>query len=64
MKEQVKKINWGDGKLIKVKKPNLSILEAVLCPVACNPAEGDPKMEVGTKKKVVPVQLPCNDSVE
>lgn len=37
-------IDWGDGKKLVVKKPNLSDLKAVVCPIECNPAEGDEKM--------------------
>ncbi len=64
MAEKVRLINWGDGTFVEVKIPDLSSLPAVICPTACYPADGDDKMELGTKKKNVPTTLPCNDSVE
>jgi hypothetical protein len=36
----LKRIDWGDGKIIEYKTPDLSQLATVLCPIACFP-EGD-----------------------
>lgn len=39
----VKKIEWGDGTIIEVKKPNLNVIpgDSVVCPMPCYPVGED-----------------------
>jgi len=57
MAEKIREIDWGDGTIIKVKTPDLSGLDAIVCPPACNPPDGDERMEQGVGhpiRKVTP----------
>ena len=42
-KDSEKKINWGDGHIVVVKKPNLNVIpgDSVVCPMPCYPVGED-----------------------
>ncbi len=39
IKKETILINWGDGKKVKIKKPNLEVIPgvSVICPMPCHP---------------------------